>query len=82
MSKYQFQESIHNNPVIFTPIFITSKFKYYPEFDPNQHRILYGIIYVTFDLNNFIINPTGYSIEDSYHDGGGGDEWSDPTEFW
>lgn len=23
-----------------------------------------------------------YSIYDSYFDGGGGDEWSDPTEFW
>lgn len=23
-----------------------------------------------------------YSWEESYHDGGGGDEWSNPTEFW
>jgi len=23
-----------------------------------------------------------YSREDSYNDGGGGDEWSDPSEFW
>ncbi len=31
---------------------------------------------------DFINYPEKYSIEDSYHDGGGGDEWSDPTEFW
>lgn len=28
------------------------------------------------------LNDDSYSIEDSYYDGGGGDEWSDPTEFW
>ena len=27
-------------------------------------------------------NSERYTIEDSYNDGGGGDEWSDPSEFW
>ena len=31
--------------------------------------------------NNYHLRET-YSIEDSYIDGGGGDEWSDPSEFW
>lgn len=32
-------------------------------------------------INNHHHKET-YSIEDSYFDGGGGDEWSDPSEFW
>lgn len=27
-------------------------------------------------------NSERYTIEDSYNDGGGGGEWSDPSEFW
>ena len=27
-------------------------------------------------------NSERYTTEDSYNDGGGGDEWSDPSEFW
>ena len=33
------------------------------------------------DLEKSCLNEK-YSIEDSYYDGGGGDEWSDPTDFW
>jgi hypothetical protein len=33
-------------------------------------------------MNNKNSLDDSYSMDDSYNDGGGGDEWSDPTEFW
>ena len=65
MSKFKYQDTITNNDIIFTPIFITNDLKYYPHFDPNLHRILYGIIYISVDLNIYQIKTTGYHIEDS-----------------
>lgn len=34
------------------------------------------------DYDEYLRQEMNYTIEDSYKDGGGGDEWSDPEDFW
>lgn len=34
------------------------------------------------DYDAYLREEMNYTIEDSYRDGGGGDEWSDPEDFW
>ncbi|WP_155589909.1 hypothetical protein, partial [Flavobacterium psychrophilum] len=34
------------------------------------------------DYDAYLRDEMNYTIEDSYRDGGGGEEWSDPDDFW
>lgn len=61
MSKYQFQESLHNQPVEFIPVY-TRTDDYFtiisrctPGIDPRVFRIIYGIVYIEKDLEDYII---------------------------
>ena len=64
-SKYQYEETIDDNPIIFYPIYIDSQENIFPEFDINQFKIIYSVIKISKDLDNYIVNPTALQFFDS-----------------
>jgi len=56
MSKYRFIETLNYNPIEFIPLYRLSN-NIYPEFDSNEHRIIYDMFEIEKDNTNYkIIN--------------------------
>jgi hypothetical protein len=64
ISKYNFVRFVHNLPIEFIPIYMTTDYKYYPTFNINTFNIIYSVITITKDLTNYIILPQCYKIQD------------------
>ncbi|MCF7910875.1 hypothetical protein K9L16_04340 [Candidatus Pacearchaeota archaeon] len=63
--KYQYNKNITGNSLEVAPVYITSDYTFYPNFSKNSNKIICGIISITKDLDDFIITPTVYKIDDS-----------------
>lgn len=96
--KYGFSETTrvnYENKIIKTFFIIQDEIKltineYYKQFKINNDSEYISILvkfyledlYFVPENNNDNLYEEKYTIEDSYHDAGGGQEWSDPDEFW
>jgi hypothetical protein len=63
--KYQYNKNITGNSLEVAPVYVTSDYTFYPSFSKNSNKIICGIISITKDLDDFIITPTVYKIDDS-----------------
>lgn len=59
-SKYKFIETLDTNRVEFMPIYINKDNQYFPEFDKNTFRIIYSVIEIDKNLEDFKIVPDTY----------------------
>lgn len=80
--QYSIFEYFNNYKISKSQTEINSIVKEYLD-DLNLEIEIYNdkLIEIQEDYEKNITNEK-YTIEDSYYDGGGGDEWSDPSDFW
>jgi hypothetical protein len=60
-----------------------NEFLYLDAFEFNTIKMdIYRTYFYEDDNESAYVSNENYQLDDSYDDGGGGDEWSDPSEFW